>query len=50
MSRQGSGGWESVLDAERLVAPGEEWRSELYRVAQAQFHRSADLLELDPSS
>src|SRR3954452_17495154 len=48
MSRQGSGGWESVLDAERLVAPGEEWRSELYRVAVAQFQRSADLLELAP--
>src|SRR3954447_9074205 len=48
MSRQGSGGWESVLDAERLVAPGEEWRSELYRVAISQFHRSADLLELAP--
>jgi len=40
MSRQGSGGWESVLDAESLVAPGAEWRSELYRVAQAQFHRT----------
>jgi glutamate dehydrogenase (NAD(P)+) len=48
MSRQGSGGWESVLDAERLVAPGEEWRSELYRVAISQFHRASDLLELEP--
>jgi glutamate dehydrogenase (NAD(P)+) len=48
MARQGSGGWESVLDAERLVAPGEEWRSELYRVAISQFHRSADLLDLAP--
>src|SRR3954451_5063654 len=48
MSREGSGGWERVLDAERLVAPGEEWRSELYRVAVAQFQRSADLLELAP--
>jgi glutamate dehydrogenase (NAD(P)+) len=48
MSRQGSGGWESVLDAELPLAPGAEWRSELYRVALSQFHRSADLLDLDP--
>ncbi|HEX4760636.1 MAG TPA: Glu/Leu/Phe/Val dehydrogenase [Thermoleophilaceae bacterium] len=48
MSRQGSGGWESVLDHERLIAPGEEWRSELYRVAIAQFQRAADLLDLEP--
>jgi glutamate dehydrogenase (NAD(P)+) len=48
MSRQGSGGWESVLDHESLIAPGEEWRSELYRVAIAQFQRAADLLDLEP--
>src|SRR5215210_9201050 len=48
MGRQGSGGWESVLDAELPLAPGAEWRSELYRVALSQFHRSADLLDLDP--
>jgi glutamate dehydrogenase (NAD(P)+) len=48
IERRGTGGWESVLAAEGLVAPGEEWRSELYRVAVAQFTRSADLLGLEP--
>lgn len=39
--RRGSGGWESVLETEQhLVAPGSEWRSELYRVAVAQFERA----------
>lgn len=47
--RRGSGGWESVLDTEQhLVAPGSEWRSELYRVAVAQFERAAEVLGLDP--
>jgi glutamate dehydrogenase (NAD(P)+) len=45
--RRGSGGWEKVLDGDRhLVAPGSEWRSELYRIAVAQFERAAEVLEL----
>src|SRR6266511_5327328 len=47
IERRGAGGWESVLAAERPVAPGEEWRSELFRVAVEQFTRSADLLGLE---
>jgi glutamate dehydrogenase (NAD(P)+) len=47
--RRGAGGWDEVLASEpHLVAPGGEWRSELYRVAVDQFNRGADLLELDP--
>jgi glutamate dehydrogenase (NAD(P)+) len=46
--RRGSGGWEDLLATERhLVAPGSEWRSELYAIAVAQFEAAADLLELD---
>jgi glutamate dehydrogenase (NAD(P)+) len=47
--RRHSGGWESVLaDEAHLVAPGGEWRSELWRVAVEQFDRAADLLGIDP--
>jgi glutamate dehydrogenase (NAD(P)+) len=46
--RRGSGGWGSVLDAETALAPGAEWRSELHRVAVAQFNRAAELLALEP--
>ena len=35
------------LDAPYLVAPGGEWRSELYRVAIDQFTRAADLLDVE---
>ena len=46
---RGKGGWDEVLAAEgHLVAPGAEWRSELYRIAVAQFERAADVLDLDP--
>jgi glutamate dehydrogenase (NAD(P)+) len=46
--RRGSGGWDSVLETEAFdVAPGSEWRSELWRVAVTQFNQSADLLGLD---
>lgn len=45
--RRGSGGWGSVLDTEAYeVSPGNEWRSELWRVAVTQFNRAANLLEL----
>lgn len=48
VERRGAGGWESVLDREAyLVAPGGEWRSELWRTAVHQFERGADLLGLD---
>lgn len=49
IERRGAGGWEQVLAHDNhRVGPGEEWRSELFRVAVAQFERAADLLELDP--
>jgi glutamate dehydrogenase (NAD(P)+) len=48
LDRRGSGGWETVLAEEAyVVSPGAEWRSELYRIAVAQFWRAADVLELD---
>jgi glutamate dehydrogenase (NAD(P)+) len=48
--QRGAGGWESVLATEaHLVAPGGEWRSELWRNAVHQFDRAADLLDLDPA-
>src|SRR5688500_17115046 len=46
-NRRGDGGWDTVLEAERPLEPGAEWRSELYRVAVDQFTRAADLLELE---
>ena len=45
--RRGTGGWDSVLEAERTLQPGSEWHSELYRVAVDQFNRAADLLGLE---
>jgi glutamate dehydrogenase (NAD(P)+) len=49
LERRGTGGWDKVLEAEQsMVAPGSEWRSELYRVAIEQFTRSADLLGVEP--
>jgi glutamate dehydrogenase (NAD(P)+) len=46
--RRGAGGADEVLAAEQyLVAPGAEWRSELYRVAVDQFTRAADVLRLE---
>jgi glutamate dehydrogenase (NAD(P)+) len=47
--RRGTGGWDDVLATEAgLVAPGGEWRSELWATAEAQFNRAADLLDLEP--
>jgi glutamate dehydrogenase (NAD(P)+) len=48
MERRGTGGWESVLDTERALTPGDEWNSELHRVVVAQFDRAADVAELEP--
>ena len=47
MDRRGSGGWESVLDAERALSSGAEWDSDLHRTAVSQFERAADLLGLE---
>ena len=48
VERRGKGGWDEVLASERhLVAPGGEWRSELYRIATDQFRRAADLIGLE---
>jgi glutamate dehydrogenase (NAD(P)+) len=47
--RRGKGGWDEVLATEaHMVAPGSEWRSELYRVALEQFERAARVVQLDP--
>jgi glutamate dehydrogenase (NAD(P)+) len=45
--RRGTGGWETVLEAERPLSPGGEWQSELYRVAVDQFNRAANVLDLE---
>ena len=46
--RTGSG-WDEIDLADRtLVRAGEEWNSELYRIAANQFDRAADILDLDP--
>ena len=48
VERRGSGGWDNVLAEEAYaVTPGSEWRSELYRVATAQFQRAADAIGLE---
>jgi glutamate dehydrogenase (NAD(P)+) len=47
-SEKGSG-WDQIEVADRpLVTAGAEWASELYRIATAQFNRTADVLDLDP--
>jgi glutamate dehydrogenase (NAD(P)+) len=46
-----STGWDEIDVADRhLVRAGEEWHSELYRIASSQFLRCADVLELDQES
>jgi glutamate dehydrogenase (NAD(P)+) len=48
VERRGTGGWDQVLASEAgLVAPGGEWRSELWQTAVEQFNQAADLLALD---
>lgn len=48
IERRGSGGWDNILETEAYhVSPGNEWRSELWRVAVTQFNQAADLLGLD---
>jgi glutamate dehydrogenase (NAD(P)+) len=41
-------GWDEIDLADRtLVRAGEEWNSELYRIAATQFDKAADILDLD---
>jgi glutamate dehydrogenase (NAD(P)+) len=48
VERRGAGAWDTVLEHEaHLVAPGGEWRKELWRIAVEQFDRAADLLALE---
>ena len=47
--RRGLGGWDEVLATDaHQVAPGGEWRNELYRVAVSQFERAAKVVGLEP--
>jgi glutamate dehydrogenase (NAD(P)+) len=46
-----STGWDEIDVADKnLVRAGEEWHSELYRIASSQFLRCADVLDLDQES
>ena len=46
--RTGSG-WDELDLADRgLVRAGEEWNSDLHRIASEQFNKAADVLELAP--
>ena len=47
--QQAGSGWDEIDLADRsLVRAGEEWNSELYRIATSQFDKAADILNLDP--
>ncbi len=47
--RRGTGGWEELLrTGGGDVAPGSEWRSELYAITVEQFNRAADAIGLEP--
>src|SRR3954447_7489099 len=49
--QQAGTGWDEIDLADRqLVRAGEEWNSELYRIATAQFDKAADVLDLDQES
>jgi glutamate dehydrogenase (NAD(P)+) len=46
-----STGWDEIdLADKQLVKAGEEWHSELFRIASSQFLRCAEVLELDQES
>jgi glutamate dehydrogenase (NAD(P)+) len=46
-----STGWDEIdLADSQLVRAGEEWHSELYRIATSQFLRCAEVLDLDQES
>jgi glutamate dehydrogenase (NAD(P)+) len=46
--RRGGGGWDELLVGHDEVAPGSEWRSELYAIAVEQFNHAADAIGLEP--
>jgi glutamate dehydrogenase (NAD(P)+) len=47
--RRGTGGWEELLrTGGGDVAPGSEWRSELFAITVEQFNRAADAIGLEP--
>ncbi len=46
--RRGTGGWEELLLSTGEVAPGSEWRSELYAITVLQFNAAADAIGLEP--
>jgi len=46
--RRGTGGWDDLLLSGGDVAPGSEWRSELYAITVEQFDRAADAIGLEP--
>jgi glutamate dehydrogenase (NAD(P)+) len=49
VERRGTGGWGRVLAHEAYrIAPGGEWRTELWATAVEQFQRAADLLDIEP--
>jgi glutamate dehydrogenase (NAD(P)+) len=49
--QQAGTGWDEIDLADRnLVRSGEEWNSELYRIATAQFDKAAAILNLDQES
>lgn len=49
--QQAGTGWDEIDIADRtLVRAGEEWNSELYRIATAQFDKAAAILDLDQES
>ncbi|MFL5845121.1 MAG: Glu/Leu/Phe/Val family dehydrogenase [Solirubrobacteraceae bacterium] len=49
--QQAGTGWDEIDLADRsLVRAGEEWNSELYRIATTQFDKAADILDLDQES
>ncbi len=50
-SERAGSGWDEIDLADRtLVRAGEEWNSELHRIATTQFDRAADVLGLDAES
>jgi len=47
-TRRNGSGWEAIEEADRLlVRAGEEWRSELFRIAASQLHKAAAAIDLD---
>jgi glutamate dehydrogenase (NAD(P)+) len=49
VEQQSERAWDELKQADAFeVAPGEEWASELWRIAVNQYERAADLLDIDP--